>query len=91
MVHPGAFESALRKAGGQQTVDAWLASANARLAAGTRRRRAGMIGRVALFEQIDGRRLGEETETRDPHEVEAAMLLDPEARLGADGVYHAGE
>ena len=91
MVHPGAFESALRKAGGQQAVDAWLASANARLAAGTRRRRAGMIGRVALFEQIDGRRLGEETETRDPHEVEAAMLLDPEARLGADGVYHAGE
>ena len=50
-----------------------------------------MIGRVALFEQIDGRRLGEETETRDPHEVESAMLLDPEARLGADGVYHAGE
>ena len=25
-----------------------------------------MIGRVALFEQIDGRRLGEETETRRP-------------------------
>nr|WP_084500987.1 type I polyketide synthase [Actinomyces slackii] len=91
IVHPGAFEAALRKAGGQEAVDAWLASANARLAAGTRRRRAGMIGRAPLFEQVQGRRLGEETKQRDPHEVEAAMLLDPDARLGADGVYHAGE
>lgn len=91
LVHPGAFEAALRKAGGQEAVDAWLASANARLAAGTRRRRAGMIGRVELFEQVQGRRLGEAGKNRDPHEVEAAMLLDPEARLGADGVYHAGE
>ena len=91
LVHPGAFEAALRKASGQEAVDAWLASANARLAAGTRRRRAGMIGRVELFEQVQGRRLGEAGKNRDPHEVEAAMLLDPEARLGADGVYHAGE
>ena len=91
LVHPGAFEAALRQAGGQEAVDAWLASANARLAAGTRRRRAGMIGRAPLFEQVQGRRLGEETKLRDPHEVEAAMLLDPEARLGVDGVYHAGE
>ena len=91
LVHPGAFESALRQSGGQEAVDAWLAGANARLAAGTRRRRAGMIGRAPLFEQVEGRRLGQETGHRDPHEVEAAMLLDPRARLGADGVYHAGE
>ena len=91
VVHPGAFESALRAEGGQEAVDAWLASANRRLAEGTRRRRAGMIGRAALFEQVEGRRLGDETRFRDPHEVEAAMLLDPEARLGADGVFHAGE
>ncbi|WP_126381503.1 type I polyketide synthase [Actinomyces howellii] len=91
IVHPGAFEAALRKAGGQEAVDAWLASANRRLAAGTRRRRAGMIGRAPLFETVEGRRLGEETKHRDPHEVEAAMLLDPEARLGSDGVYHTGE
>ena len=91
LVHPGAFEAALRAQGGQEAVDAWVASANRRLAAGTRRRRAGMIGRAPLFEQIDGRRLGEERKGRDPHEVEAAMLLDPEARLGADGVYHTGE
>ena len=91
IVHPGAFEAALRQAEGQEAVDAWLASANARLAAGTRRRRAGMIGRAPLFEQVQGRRLGEESKQRDPHEVEAAMLLDPEARLGSDGVYHAGE
>ncbi|SDN63074.1 fatty acid synthase, bacterial type [Actinomyces ruminicola] len=91
LVHPGAFEAALRAQGGQEAVDAWVASANRRLAAGTRRRRAGMIGRAPLFEQIDGRRLGEERKGRDPHEVEAAMLLDPQARLGADGVYHTGE
>ena len=91
IVHPGAFEAALRQAEGQEAVDTWLASANARLAAGTRRRRAGMIGRAPLFEQVQGRRLGEESKQRDPHEVEAAMLLDPEARLGSDGVYHAGE
>ena len=91
IVHPGAFEAALRQTEGQEAVDAWLASANARLAAGTRRRRAGMIGRAPLFEQVQGRRLGEESKQRDPHEVEAAMLLDPDARLGSDGVYHAGE
>ncbi len=67
-----------------------LGIVNARLAAGTRRRRAGMIGRAPLFEQVQGRRLGEESKQRDPHEVEAAMLLDPDARLGSDGVYHAG-
>ncbi|WP_257210809.1 hypothetical protein [Actinomyces ruminis] len=72
-------------------MDAWVTSANRRLAAGTRQRRAGMIGRAPLFEQIDGRRLGEERKGRDPHEVEAAMLLDPQARLGADGIYHTGE
>ncbi|WP_296537894.1 type I polyketide synthase, partial [uncultured Actinomyces sp.] len=91
IVHPGAFEAALRQAAGQEAVDAWLASANARLAAGTRRRRAGMIGRAPLFEPVQGRRLGEESRQRDPHEVEAAMLLDPDARLGTDGVYHTGE
>ena len=91
VVHPGAFESALRRAGGQEAVDEWLERANRRLAEGTRRRRAGMIGRAPLFEPVEGRRLGEAGKRRDPHEVEAAMLLDPDARLGADGVYHAGE
>ena len=91
IVHPGAFESALRRSGGQEAVDAWLASANRRLAEGTRRRRAGMIGRAPLFEQVESRRLGEESKFRDPHEVEAAMLLDPRARLGDDGIYHTGE
>ncbi len=50
-----------------------------------------MIGRAPLFEPVEGRRLGERAAGRDPHEVEAAMLLDPDARLGADGVYPAGE
>ncbi|SPT54031.1 3-oxoacyl-[acyl-carrier-protein] synthase 2 [Actinomyces bovis] len=87
MVHPGAFEAALRQQGGEEAVSRWLARANDRLAAGTRRRRAAMIGRAPFFKQVQGRRLGEATVDRDPHEVEAAMLLDPTARLGADGTY----
>jgi len=90
VVHPGAFEAALRQAGGQEAVEAWLASANRRLAEGSRRRRAGMIGRASLYEPVEGRRLGEKGPRRDPHEVEAAMLLDPAARLGADGIFHTG-
>ena len=90
VVHPGAFEAALRQAGGQEAVEAWLASANRRLAEGSRRRRAGMIGRASLYEPVEGRRLGEKGSRRDPHEVEAAMLLDPQARLGADGIFHTG-
>ncbi|WP_194948111.1 type I polyketide synthase [Actinomyces trachealis] len=91
LVHPGAFEAALRQEGGMEAVHRWLESANARLAAGTRRRRAAMIGRAMFFEPVQARRLGEAAEGRDPHEVEAAMLLDPAARLGADGAYHTGE
>ncbi len=91
IVHPGAFEAAVRKEHGEQAVQEWLASANRRLAQGSRRRRAGMIGRASLFEPVEGRRLGDRTGLRDPHEVEAAMLLDPAARLGADGAYHTGE
>ncbi|QQM68212.1 type I polyketide synthase [Actinomyces weissii] len=87
LVHPGAFEAALRQEGGPEAVSRWLESANARLAAGTRRRRAAMIGREVFFEPVQARRLGEATEVRDPHEVEAAMLLDPAARLGADGTF----
>nr|WP_300338511.1 type I polyketide synthase [Actinomyces sp.] len=90
LVHPGAFESALRRRDGEAGVQAWLERANARLAAGARRRLAGMIGRAPLFEEVRGRRLGQAEAGGDPHEVEAAMLLDPQARLGADGVYHTG-
>ena len=90
LVHPGAFEAALRSREGEAGVQAWLERANARLAAGARRRMAGMIGRAPLFEELRARRLGQAEAGRDPHEVEAAMLLDPQARLGADGVYHVG-
>ncbi|WP_172120060.1 type I polyketide synthase [Actinomyces faecalis] len=90
LVHPGAFEAALRQRGGQGAVQEWLERANARLAAGARRRLAGMIGRAPLFEEVRARRLGQAADGHDPHEVEAAMLLDPCARLGSDGVYHMG-
>lgn len=42
-----------------------------------------MIGREPLFEPIEGRRLPES----QAHAVEEALLLDPDARLGASGVY----
>ena len=49
-----------------------------------------MIGRASLYEPVEGRRLNKKGPRRDPHEVEAAMLLDPQARLGADGIFHTG-
>ena len=42
-----------------------------------------MIGRRALFSVIEGRRLPE----RGAKEAEIALLLDEDARLGADGTY----
>ena len=42
-----------------------------------------MIGRRALFSVIEGRRLPEQ----GSKEAEIALLLDDDARLGADGTY----
>ena len=80
LVHPGAFEQAVALAHGEDAAHAWREQATARLGAGTRQLAAGMIGHAPLFEEIDGRRF-----SGDAHEEEAAMLLDPEARLGANG------
>ena len=65
---------------GEDAASAWREQATARLGAGNRQLSAGMIGHAPLFEEIDGRRF-----SGDAHEEEAAMLLDPEARLGANG------
>ena len=89
IVHPGAFEAAVAHTCGVEALNAWRARANARLAAGQRRLEEGMMGRAALYEPIDNRRFREDGRGYDAHEVEKAMLLDPDARLGADGVYDA--
>lgn len=81
LAHPGVFEAALDAAG--YSVDEWRASANARLAAGARRLEEGMVGHVELFSVIDGRRFP----AVGAHEAEIALLLDPDARLGEDGIY----
>ena len=48
-----------------------------------------MMGRAALYEPIDNRRFHEDKRGYDSHEVEKAMLLDPNARLGASGYFEA--
>lgn len=89
LVHPGAFEAAVAKADGEAALEAWRERANARLAAGQRHLEEGMMGRAALYEPIDNRRFHEDHRGYDHHEVEKAMLLNPDARLGADGYYEA--
>ena len=82
LVHPAAFEQALRQELGDAAAEAWLETATARLRAGVRRREAGMLGHEPLFTPIEDRRfIGE------PKEIEAAMLLDPEARLAQSGFF----
>lgn len=89
LVHPGAFEAAVAKADGEAALEAWRECANARLVAGQRHLEEGMMGRAALYEPIDNRRFHEDHRGYDHHEVEKAMLLNPDARLGADGYYEA--
>ena len=89
LVHPGAFEAAVARADGEVALEAWRERANARLAAGRRRFEEGMMGRAALYEPIDNRRFHEDGRGYDHHEVEKAMLLNPDARLGESGFYEA--
>ena len=89
LVHPGAFEAAVAKADGEAALEAWRERANARLVAGQRHLEEGMMGRAALYEPIDNRRFHEDHRGYDHHEVEKAMLLNSDARLGADGYYEA--
>ena len=81
LAHPGVFEAALAASG--RSVSQWRERAEERLAAGVRRLEEGMVGRVALFNVVDGRRLPEV----GAHEAEIALLLNADARLGEDGLY----
>ena len=87
IVSPGAFEAAVAHTAGDETLQAWRKRANSRLAAGHRRLEEGMMGHAALYEPIDERHFHKDGHGYDAHEVEKAMLLDPNARLGADGYY----
>ena len=93
LVHPGAFEAAVAATAGSEALEEWRAKANARLAAGQRRLEEGMMGHAPLFEPVENRRLLKDGTrlpdgTRyDGHEAEKAMLLNPEARLNANGYY----
>lgn len=85
MVHPGAFEAAVERRGGEEARHQWRERASIRLKEGARRLEAGMLGRAELFEPAPGRRFSESA--GDTHEAEAAMLLDPQARLTTAGYY----
>ena len=83
LAHPGVFEEAVRQQRGAADAAAWRTRAEERLAAGHDRFEAGMLGRAPLFEVIEGRRLP----ATGSKAAEIAMLLDEDARLGADGVF----
>lgn len=86
LVHPGAFQAAVAKTLGQDEADRWSTRALKRLEEGARRIESGMLRRADLFAPTAHRRLPEEGGdiARD---VEAAMLLNPHARLGNNGSY----
>lgn len=88
LVHPAAFEAVLAAERGQDTAATWRERANGRLTAGARHVEAGMLGRRELFTRIDDRRFASADHDADTiGDAEAAMLLDPNARLGEDGLY----
>lgn len=43
------------------------------------------MGHATLYEPIDERHFRKDCHSYNAHEVEKAMLLDPDARLGTDG------
>ncbi|MDO5746590.1 MAG: DUF1729 domain-containing protein [Actinomycetaceae bacterium] len=93
LVHPSAFETALRQERGDAAADKWRTTAQQRLQRGWVQLQQAMRGKATLFVPLQGRRLPVDTSDTgsgiDPHEVEAAMLLNPKARLAQDGIYHA--
>ncbi len=82
VAHPGAFVASLSKS----QKDAWLAAATARLVAGEARRLDAMTGGAPLFEKAEKRRFAS-ADMADTKADETAMLVDPAARLGDNGVY----
>ncbi|MCW2760621.1 MAG: putative fatty acid synthase, partial [Marmoricola sp.] len=82
VAHPGAFVAALSPA----QRDTWLQAATARLVSGEARRLDAMCGGAPLFKKAEQRRFADSDLLRTKAD-ESAMLVDPQARLGDDGVY----
>ncbi|SDT16126.1 fatty acid synthase, bacterial type [Nocardioides scoriae] len=82
VAHPGAFVAALPA----ERREAWLAQASARLVAGEARRLDAMHGGDPLFVKAEQRRFAD-ADLKATKADESAMLVDPQARLGEDGVY----
>ena len=82
VAHPGAFVAALP----EDQRAAWLEKAGARLVAGEARRLDAMHGGAPLFEKAEKRRFAS-SDLAETKADESAMLVDPQARLGEDGVY----
>nr|WP_094722879.1 type I polyketide synthase [Bombiscardovia coagulans] len=89
IVSPGAFEAAVARSEGLDALEEWRRKANERLAAGQRRMQEGRMGSAALYEPIDNRRFHEDIPGYSAHEIEKAMLLNPDARLGFEGYFEA--
>jgi fatty acid synthase len=84
IVHPAAFERAVRDQRGMEALHAYLTQANQRLLFGEQKRNEGMLGKTPLFTPIHNRRFAEDAQVR---EVESEMLLDKAGRLNSDGTY----
>ena len=82
IAHPGAFVAALSP----EVREAWLAKATSRLVAGQARLIDAMCGGDPLFTKAEKRRFADSDLVRTKAD-EAALLVDPDARLGDDGVY----
>ncbi|MET9213567.1 MULTISPECIES: fatty acid synthase subunit beta domain-containing protein [unclassified Nocardia] len=86
VVHPQAFLAAIDPAARAD----YQERAQARQLAGRQRFAEAMCGGGALYEKPADRRLGADgTPAKQIRQLEADMLLSPEARLDGDGVYQA--
>ncbi|MFC6013080.1 fatty acid synthase subunit beta domain-containing protein [Nocardia lasii] len=86
VVHPQAFLAAIEPAARAE----YQERAQARQLAGRQRFAEAMCGGNALYEKPADRRLGAEgTPAKQIRQLEADMLLSPQARLDSDGVYSA--
>ncbi|HMT48705.1 MAG TPA: DUF1729 domain-containing protein [Dietzia sp.] len=88
VTHPEAFHRAVAASLGEQESERIRLAAVERERAGTRLRTSGIYGGESLYSRPESRRLGEGS-ADEVKEREAAVLLDPAARIDADGVLAA--
>ena len=88
VTHPEAFHRAVAASLGEQESERIRLAAVERERAGTRLRTSGIYGGESLYSRPESPRLGEGS-ADEVKEREAAVLLDPAARIDADGVLAA--